>query len=413
LNLSKFFMMSSLLILSLFFNSCGEAEKLKQLEAQLESQNRNLLNVQSDLRSEKQKRIQIEEAFKQKVEEDNENLEISEIIEDIKPSQNDKVFIREYTYRASEDDSKNSSRKKAVQQLKVILSEEVGTHIESYLDIKKQNINGVAYKSINSEIKSLSSSITKLEVLKEKWDGRNYWIKAKVRINEKRTMELLLTAIKSKSNEKDIKRLNKILTQQKRQLSYKSKEVQDLNKKLVTEEIVNEARKNEIIEMKQQLVKYQQEEIKQKKKENELDNLLQNQTQELKKQNSKVIEIREALIKQKEKLLKYQAEEIKNRKESVKFSQEISNIKSKLKPVKSRIDTETEKACLMKRYMSKQEVEKILGKPSSIDDRNLYGIYCNQIKFYPFKANCTNWFYGKTRLSFGTNGLLERKYGCE
>ncbi len=186
---------------------------------------------------------------------------------EIESSLNDKIFIREYTYRSSEDDSKNSSRKKAIQQLKVILSEEVGTHIESYLKINKGVQNGVPYKSINSEIKSLSASITKLEIISEKWDGKNYWVKASVQINEARTSELLLSAIKSKSNDKDVERLNKILDEQKKQLNSKNWEMVNLNKKLVAQEIINEARKNEVVQIKTDLVKYQAEEIKQKEEE--------------------------------------------------------------------------------------------------------------------------------------------------
>jgi len=162
---------------------------------------------------------------------------------EIKPSDEDKIFTREYTYNSSEDDSKNSSRKKAIHQIKILLTEEIGTHIESYLEIKKKNINGTSYKSIRQEIQSLSAGITKVKVLKEKWNGKTYYIKASVRVNEKRTMELLLQAIKAKSSQKDVKRLNKILAEQKNLLSQQNSKVQSINKKLISQEILNEARK--------------------------------------------------------------------------------------------------------------------------------------------------------------------------
>jgi chromosome segregation ATPase len=244
-----------------------------------------------------------------------------------------------------------------------MLSEEVGTHIESYLDIQKQNINGVTYQSINSEIKSLSSSITKLEVLDEKWDGKNYWIKAKVRINEKRTVELLLTAIKSKSNEKDIKRLNKILATQKQQLNSQNSQVSEMNKKLVSQEIINEARKSEVANMKSQLVKYQQKEIEQKKEISE-------------------------------------------------HSQAIERIKNQVTQVKSRIQQENEKACLMEIGMTKKDVANTIGEPSVVNDIHGYGIYCSSEKYKPFNDECRQWFYGNITLTFEVNGLLNNKYGC-
>ncbi len=229
----------NILVLSVLggsFFGCGNAEKVAQLQKQMEEQNQNLQNVQSQLELEKQKKLeeqrQVEEHRKIKL--------------DLKASKDDKIFVREYTYRASEDDSKNSSRQKAITQLKVKLSEEVGTHIESYLSIDKKSLNGVSYKSINSEIKSISASITKLEILDEKWDGKNYWIKASVRVNEKQTSQLILEAIRAKANEKDVQRLNKVLAEQQRQLDLKNAEALKTSKKLVAQEIVNEARKKRL-----------------------------------------------------------------------------------------------------------------------------------------------------------------------
>ena len=39
------------------------------------------------------------------------------------------IYIREYTYNASEADSKLSSRTIALDQVKIILLQEIGTHI--------------------------------------------------------------------------------------------------------------------------------------------------------------------------------------------------------------------------------------------------------------------------------------------
>lgn len=95
----------------------------------------------------------------------------------------EKIFIREYTYVSTYSDTKLSSKIKAIQHLKLILSEEIGIVIESSLNIEKDNKN----KYIKQEINTLSVSITKLKVLKEKWNGKSYYIKAEVKINEKKT----------------------------------------------------------------------------------------------------------------------------------------------------------------------------------------------------------------------------------
>jgi len=202
-------------------------------------------------------------------------------------SKEDKIFTREYTYNSSEDDSKNSSRKKAIQQIKILLTQEIGTHIESYLEIQKKNINGTSYKSIKNEIRSLSAGITKVKVLKEKWNGKTYYIKASVKINEKRTMELLLQSLKDKSSEKDVKRLNKILAEQKNELNQQNSKVQAINKKLISQEIVNEARKNEVLNMKKKLVKFNKEEIAQKKEAKKYKTELERKKALIKKLNSK------------------------------------------------------------------------------------------------------------------------------
>jgi hypothetical protein len=205
------------------------------------------------------KKVDVEKVETSSTEEHSENFKYEQI--EIEPSPDDKIFIREYTYQASEDDSKNSSRQKAVEQLKILLSQEVGTHIESYLEIKKQDINGVTYKSVSHEIKALSSAITKLKVIDEKWKGKEYWVKASVRVNEKRTSELLLEAMKSKANREDISRLNTLIEKQKKELKTQNSQVQDMNRKLVAQEIINEARKSEVLKMKRKIAKYQEDEL--------------------------------------------------------------------------------------------------------------------------------------------------------
>lgn len=254
----------------------------------------------------------------------------------IKPSKDDKVFIKEYTYLASEDDSRNSSREKAINQIKLLLSEEIGTQIESYLEINNTVTNGVSHKIIKQEISSLSIAITKLKVLNENWDGKKYYIKASVFVNIDKAMVLLLEAIKARSNEKDVKRLNKILAEQKKALESSSDTIKKQNKKLITQEILLEAKKSETIKLKEQLIQFNKEQ--------------EEYNRQIKEQNI-----------------------------------ELSNIKKRISESKKRIARKGKKACLLERGMTQSEVRKIIGHPDSV----LY-------RTSPF----AEWYYGNVQVKF-------------
>ncbi len=273
-----------------------------------------------------------------------------------------KVFIRDYTYNAGDDDSKNSSRKEALKQLKALLSEEVGVHIESSLGMTKAVTNGVSQSYITSEITSLSSSITKLTIIDEKWNGVTYYVKASVKINEEQTMTLLIEAIKSKASEKDIKRLNKILAEQNGNLDKSYGEIKELQKKLVLHEIENQASKVELAEAKALLKKLQ-----------------------IKKQN-----YNNEITEQYRKLIK---------------------IKEQIKKIKYRILTESQKACLLEKGMTKNEIKKSIGNPTA-HDASMYSGDCNGI-FKLTSAQCDRWYYGTIELHFKENGLLNWKSGCK
>ncbi len=254
----------------------------------------------------------------------------------IAPSKEDKVIVRHYTYMASEDDSRNSSRKKAIQQIKTLLSEEIGTHIESYLTINEIEENGVNHKVIKQEISSLSAGITQLKVISESWDGKQYDIEASVSINIKQAMALLLEAIKAKSSEKDVARLNKVLAEQEAALKNSNNVIAEMNKKLVVQEILLAAKKAENITLKEKRIE------------------LNNEQQEY---NSQV----------------------------TAQKKEMAEIKAKMVKVKSRIRKQSEKACLLERGMTQNEVKRVIGHPDSITYKPLHD---------------TRWHYGTIRVQF-------------
>jgi tetratricopeptide (TPR) repeat protein len=86
-----------------------------------------------------------------------------------------KTFIKEYTYQASDFDSKISSRTIALEQVKRLLLEEVGTYLISETDVKN-------FQLTKDKITTLTAGIVQAEILNEKWDGKTYYLKAKMSI---------------------------------------------------------------------------------------------------------------------------------------------------------------------------------------------------------------------------------------
>lgn len=109
-------------------------------------------------------------------------------------------FLKEYTYNASDDDSKNSSRKKAIAQIKSLVSEEVGTMIKSSLTMHTKQENDKLDELVNSKIHSMSQSFIQLSILEERWDGRQYYIKAKVKVDKAEAKNIVEEFKKSEEN---------------------------------------------------------------------------------------------------------------------------------------------------------------------------------------------------------------------
>lgn len=84
-----------------------------------------------------------------------------------------KTFTKEYTYQASELDSKSTSRTLALEQAKRMLLEELGVFLISQTEV----VNSALTKD---QITSITAGIVSAEVLDERWDGHNYWLKAKI-----------------------------------------------------------------------------------------------------------------------------------------------------------------------------------------------------------------------------------------
>jgi len=135
------------------------------------------------------------------------------------PSFAEKVtFVKEYTYQASELDSKASCRTISLEMVKRLLLEELGTYLISETEVKD-------FKLTKEQVKTYSAGIVGAEIIEDKWDGKTYWLKARVSADPKevskalkkimddqfKVRELEDTRKKAEELTKEVERLNKEL----------------------------------------------------------------------------------------------------------------------------------------------------------------------------------------------------------
>jgi tetratricopeptide (TPR) repeat protein len=85
-----------------------------------------------------------------------------------------KTFIKEHSYQAGELDSKASCRAIAMDQVKRILLEELGAYVKGKTTVKNHQLE-------DDEIKTLTAGVVQTKLLEERWDGKEYWLKAELR----------------------------------------------------------------------------------------------------------------------------------------------------------------------------------------------------------------------------------------
>lgn len=139
-----------------------------------------------------------------------------------------KTYIRDYTYEASEADSKITSRTVALDQVKAILLQEIGTHIRQKIQITKDG-SGKTYAS--EEIEAVTFGITKLNIVEESWDGKQYILKAQIEVDENQILkELERYAENSYQREQQRDELNKTMSrlgQVRKENEWLRKEIQE------------------------------------------------------------------------------------------------------------------------------------------------------------------------------------------
>ncbi len=134
----------------------------------------------------------------------------------------DVSFVKEYTYQASEADSRNSCRSISLEQIKRLLLEELGTFLISSTEVKDSALT-------KDQIETYTAGSVTTIVLKDKWDGQNYWLQAKLTANQDEVIKSInelrhdkeksaeLEDLRKKSDEslKEIEKLKKELANSK------------------------------------------------------------------------------------------------------------------------------------------------------------------------------------------------------
>lgn len=94
------------------------------------------------------------------------------------------AFEMEYTYQASERDSKLACREASMALLKRKVIEELGMAVISVYEEQRSTRGKAdkeeAFRLVKDQIVIASGGSVKAEILQENWDGRTYWIKARL-----------------------------------------------------------------------------------------------------------------------------------------------------------------------------------------------------------------------------------------
>lgn len=129
-----------------------------------------------------------------------------------------KTFIKEYNYQASEFDSKSSSRILALEQVKRLLLEELGTYLISETEVKNFQIT-------KDQITVFTAGIVSAEVIDERWDGKTYYLKAKISADPKDVSKAVDDLRQDKQKTKELEEIRRKADQQAKEIARLKKEL--------------------------------------------------------------------------------------------------------------------------------------------------------------------------------------------
>ena len=196
-----------------------------------------------------------------------------------------KEIIKEYYYNTSDDDSKNSARKKALNQVKILILEEIGVFVESYLNINKMVSNKKYQTYFKKEIRNITSGIIKTKIITEKYDGKSYYIKVSSLVDPDSVSEGIAELLKIKANKSEITKLNKLLLTKDKEIDMRSDKTVRLQKKIAVQTLLSNAKESELKETQFKLIaankllkSHQREQLNIKNRVDEIMNIINTKT---------------------------------------------------------------------------------------------------------------------------------------
>jgi DNA repair exonuclease SbcCD ATPase subunit len=172
----------------------------------------------------------------------------------------ERTFIREYTYKASETDSKVSSRQKALTEVKVLLIEELGTYVESYVNQEIIDENGVITKDFfSNEITTLSGGTTETKILEERWDGYEYYVKAEIMADPEEVVRRINQTLSVRKSSAAVDSLKILLSSSTSELILKNNELDVLKDSLSIQQSKIDATQSSLNTLNQQLIESKRE----------------------------------------------------------------------------------------------------------------------------------------------------------
>ena len=143
------------------------------------------------------------------------------------------TFIKEYTYQASELDSKASCRTISLEMVKRLLLEELGTYLISETEVKD-------FKLTKEQVKTYSAGIVGTEIIEDKWDGKTYWLKAKVSADPKEVAKSLKKIKDDQFKAKELEETRKKAEELTNEVERLNKELAKANNKKLSKKIEQE-----------------------------------------------------------------------------------------------------------------------------------------------------------------------------
>ncbi len=148
------------------------------------------------------------------------------------------TYIRDYYYTASEADSKITARTNSLDQVKLLLLQEIGTHIRQEINITRDS-SGATYAT--EDIEAVTAGLTRVEIIEESWNGHTYYLKAEINVDTDRVRKELedIKNDKSDAKKQELEALKAIQIQ----LQESREKISKLRKQL---DQANESQKEEV-----------------------------------------------------------------------------------------------------------------------------------------------------------------------